>query len=241
MAQRYFVPSLPPPGASTLRGELAHHLGRVVRARPGETICLADGRGGSAPATVVAVAKDAVQLEVQAARQQPRPVTVLLVAFAPPRLQRAEWLLEHGTEVGIDVFQPLWTERSRPHGERLERWQRIALAAAGQCGRDWLPEVRAARELALFLSDPTLPTHRLVATEGAPPLSRRRRAPTGPAGVVWLVGPEGGFTEAEQHAIAAAGFAACGLGPHTLRTETAALVGAAWLRAGEFADPGPGR
>ncbi|MEO6595002.1 MAG: RsmE family RNA methyltransferase [Planctomycetota bacterium] len=238
MAQRYLLPSLPEPGETVLRGELAHHLGRVARARPGETIRLGDGRGNSAAATVVAVHKGAVHLQVQLPHHVPRPAVALHVAFAPPRLQRAEWLFEHGTEVGIDVFLPLWTERSRPHGERQDRWQRIVQAAAGQCGRDWLPEVSPARELAEFLADPALPGLRLVGALGGPPLPRAIALEATASAAVWLVGPEGGFGEAEQRVIEAAGFRPCGLGPHTLRTETAALVGAAWLRV-SLADQGP--
>lgn len=230
MAQRYFVPDLPAPGPAELTGELAHHLGRVLRVQAGEPLLLADGRGHTAAATVTATAKQSIRVQVEAARYEPPPGRRVHVAFAPPRLQRAEWLFEHGTEVGIDAFHPLWTQRSRPQGERLDRWQRIVAAAAGQCGRAWLPEVRPARELTAWLGAGDLPAARCVgAGEAASDLASAARATTGD--LLLLVGPEGGFAADERAAIAAAGFTAVRLGPFTLRTETAALVGAALLRS----------
>lgn len=226
MPARFFLSELPPAGSTAVDGDLAHHLAHVLRARPGSEIVLADGRGRTAPATVTGVDRRRVTLRVADARRAPAPLRAVHIAFAPPRLQRAEWLFEHGTEVGIDVFWPLWTSRSRPQGERQDRWHRIVRAAAGQCDRDWLPEVRPARDLAEFLAEPDLPAARFVALPGAPPL-----APLAPAGdVLVLVGPEGGFGDDEAAAVRAAGFAPAGLGPHVLRTETAALVAAALLQ-----------
>lgn len=228
MAHRYFVDHLPEPGPTTVDGELAHHLGRVLRSRPGERIVLGDGRGGTAQATIAAVGREHVELLVDAVAQVSPPTPTVTLAFAPPRQQRGEWLFEHGTEVGVAVFQPLWTQRTRPQGERPERWAKVVRAAAGQCDRAWLPEVKPAVEFAAFLQQPGLPAARWLATANAPPLRDQLGASTH---AVLLVGPEGGFTADEQAAAAAAGFRPCGLGPHILRTETAALVGAAMLLA----------
>lgn len=224
MAQRYFVDALPRPGPFHLDGELSHHLGKVLRARPGDEVRLADGRGRSAAAGVVSVDRDRVTLEVGPAVFCASPTRRVHLAFAPPRRNRGEWLFEHGTEVGVAVFWPVWTTRTRPQGERAERWQRIIRAAAGQCDRDWLPEIRPAMEMAEFLASVDLPQQRLVADrDGAP-------VPTlSDSDVALLVGPEGGFSDEERAATAAAGFKTCSFGPHVLRTETAALVGAATL------------
>lgn len=228
MAHRYLVPHLPGAGPTTVEGDLAHHLGRVLRSRPGDPVRLGDGRGGTAEAEVTAVQRDRVQLLVRQVHREPPPSPRLLLAFAPPRQQRSEWLFEHGTEVGVASFQPLWTERTRPQGERPERWTKVVRAAAGQCDRAWLPEVHPAIELAAFLRSPDLPARRWIATAGAPPLGRIEGAADD---VVLLVGPEGGFSAAEADAAASASFRPCGLGPHVLRAETAALVGSAILMA----------
>ena len=222
MAHRYFVDALPAAGACTLDGDLAHHLGRVLRLRPGETIVLGDGRGGTAPATIAAVARDEVRIDVgPAAHQQPALPRVLL-GFACPKQGRTEWLFEHGTEVGVAAFQPLWTTRARPQQERPDRWRRIVRAAAGQCDRAWLPAVHEATELSAWLAG-SLPAARVLASAGAPPMTAAADD------VALLVGPEGGFTQDELAAIAAAGFAPRSCGPHILRSETAALVAAAML------------
>ncbi|MCB9887288.1 MAG: 16S rRNA (uracil(1498)-N(3))-methyltransferase [Planctomycetes bacterium] len=230
MANRYFVDELPPAGPARLEGPLAHHLGTVLRLRPGETCTLADGRGGAALATIATVGKRCVDVQVSPATTAPPPARRLHLAFAPPRLARAEWLFEHGTEVGVAVFHPLWTARTRPQGDRLERWQKIANAAAGQCDRNFLPELRAPRELAAFLADATLPARRFVGAGDGGPFTA---ADTAPGDAVLLIGPEGGFDPAEHAAVAAAGFVPRTFGPHILRTETAAIVGAGiWLAAG---------
>lgn len=230
MANRYFVDHLPEPGPATLDGELAHHLGRVLRSRPGESVVLGDGRGGTARGTITTVGRERVELTIDEVRREPPPKPAVLLAFAPPRQQRGEWLFEHGTEVGVAGFQPLWTSRTRPQGERPERWAKVVRAAAGQCDRTWLPEVRPALEFAAFLQQAQLPSDRWLATANAAPL-RDLAAARSTHQAVLVVGPEGGFTADEQAAAEAAGFQPCGLGPHILRTETAALVGAAMLLA----------
>jgi 16S rRNA (uracil1498-N3)-methyltransferase len=223
VARRYFVDELPPVGDAVLDGDVAHHLGTVLRVRPGEALLLGDGKGTQCRATVARVGSGKVALRVEAPTAVAPPTFLLHLAFAPPKWTRAEWLFEHGTEAGVAVFWPLWTERSRPQGHRQDRWQKLVRAAAGQCDRAHLPTVEPVTELAAFLRG-DLPQARFVGDAGAAP------APTEIAtNAVLLVGPEGGFTDAERAAIAAAGFVAIGLGPHVLRTETAALAGATVL------------
>lgn len=225
MANRYFVEALPAAGRHELPEDVAHHLARVLRCRPGDPVRLGDGAGGTAEAIVASADKRGVTVEVQAVHREPPPAVALTLAFALPRLQRAEWLLEHGTEVGVAAFQPIWTARTRPGNERPDRWQRIVTAAAGQCDRAWLPRVQPACELADLLAQTDSGTRLLASAAGAPcrPLDGGR--------ATLLVGPEGGFADDELAAIAAAGYAGVRLGGHILRTETAALVGAALLLA----------
>jgi 16S rRNA (uracil1498-N3)-methyltransferase len=237
MARRYFVDPLPAPGPATLRGEVAHHLATVLRVRAGERLVLGDGHGRQSEAEVLRVQARAVAVTVAPSAAVPPLPLRLHLAFAPPRLLRAEWLFEHGTEVGVAVFRPLLTERTRPQAGRIDRWRKLVRAAAGQCDRAHLPEVHEPCPLAQFLDEPALPPRRLLAAPGAPP------PPAVAAGeLVLLVGPEGGFAEAEQQLVSARGFAPVGLGPLVLRTETAAVVGAALLlvRAGRPDPPAPG-
>lgn len=234
MARRYFLDELPPPGAAVLGGDVAHHLAAVLRAAPGDVLVLADGRGRQCEATVQRVAGGRVHVLAAPASTLPPPPRRVHLAFAPPRWTRAEWLFEHATEVGVAVFWPLSTGRARAQPPRPDRWAKLVRAAAGQCDRAFLPEIRAPRSLETFLAEPDLPAVRLLAAPGAPP-----PAPLCSGGAVLLVGPEGGLGADEVGRALANGFRPCGLGPHVLRTETAALVGAALLLA-SAADPTAG-
>ncbi len=224
MARRYFVDVLPPAGGTVLVGDVAHHLGVVLRVRPGEELVLCDGQGRECTAVVERSGGGKVAIQAGEARELPRSPHAVQVAFAAPKWTRADWLLEHGTEVGVAAFWPLWTERTRPQGGRVDRWQKIVRAAAGQCDRAHLPVVHEVTELQDFLASEELPQLRFLADgDGAPCPARI----DGPA--VLLVGPEGGFAPKAREAALARGFVPIGLGPFVLRTETAALVGAASL------------
>ncbi len=224
MARRYLLQPLPAPGPGRLHGPVAHHLGTVLRVMPGDEVILHDGQGSQCTAQVTARQGRDLLVTIGPHRRQPRPRPEIHLAVAPPRWNRAEWLFEHGTEVGTAVFHPLGTGRSRPQGDKASRWRRQCEAAAGQCDRAWVPLVHEPRALQDFLQDPTLPAERYLADPSGPPLG-----PAATDAAVLLVGPEGGFAPDERQAALAAGFRPAALGPFVLRTETAAVVGAAIL------------
>lgn len=224
MANLYHLPELPPAGPATLTGDVAHHLLRVLRVRSGDELLLGDGRGGLAKAVVTDVEKRVLGVAVAEHAREAPPQPSVTLAFAVPRPSRADWLVEHGTEIGVTCFQPLWTARSRPQGIRAERYRKVAIAAAGQCARAWLPEVREPLELAAFLGS-ELPQTRLLADQAGEAIP----TPAADASCVLLVGPEGGFTDEEREQAIANDFAPVRFAQHILRTETAALVGAAIL------------
>ena len=224
MANLYHLPRLPDPGEATLTGAVAHHLLRVLRLAPGDTIELSDGQGRSARATVREARRRDLLVEVEAPASHVRTRPEILLAFACPRPARADWLIEHGTELGVAAFQPLSTARSAPNSVRTERWRKLANAAAGQCARHHLPDIREPMALAAFLESP-LPADRVMADISGARVCRRDS--TEPVAV--LVGPEGGFSPAEHLMAVERGFVPTTFGPHILRTETAALVSAAVL------------
>lgn len=224
MANLYHLPELPAEGSSSLSGDIGHHLSRVLRVQVGETILLGDGRGKTSTATVTTVQKGLVGIDMGGIAHTPPTRPSLTLAFAVPRPSRADWLVEHGTEVGVANFQPLWTERSRPQGLRADRWRKVARAAAGQCGRAWLPEIHEPMELAALLASPPAGTRLLADTSGSP-----IQLATDSSDAVLLIGPEGGFSQTERANAEQAEFMAVKFGAHILRTETAALAGAAIL------------
>lgn len=227
MAQRYLLPTLPPLGRTELTGDLAHHLGRVLRVQVGERVRLGDGVGGCAEATVLAVDRASVVVDVAIVTRRARIRPQVTLAFACPRPARADWLIEHGTEVGVAAFQPIWSERSRPQKLRLDRWRKIAHAAVGQCDRDWAPTLLEPVELGDWLAGERPP--RSLLADAAGELLTATAGDGGRDDAALLVGPEGGFTDLEVQRAVDAGLRRVRFAAHTLRTETAALVGAALL------------
>ncbi len=216
-------------GEVGLAGEGAHYLGAVLRLRPGAAVTLFDSRGAHAQAAVLAVERGRVRLEVGAVAEKETPACALTVALALPKAERADWLVEKLTELGASRI--VWvhyarTPRERTRGERGERWQRIARAAAGQSMSLRVPEI-VAEPLAWVLALPA--QLRLIAHAGGDPVGRVL-GPM-PRSVILLVGPEGGLAESELAAAEGAGYIRVSLGRHTLRVETAAVVGAGLIMA----------
>ncbi len=225
MARRYLLSPLPPPGPCELPPEVGHHLARVLRLRVGDTLVMFDGIGSEAPGEICAITGNGKGLRVSVQLGESRPSTrepdiKIEVAFPAPKGNRAEWLFEHGTEVGIHTFHPLRSSRGTG-STRPDRWARILAAATGQCDRALIPKLSETIDLEQFLSRDDLPKERYLAHQEGPALG----AAQGPAAVL-LVGPEGGLT-AEEIALALEhGFEPRNLGVTTLRTETAVLCGA---------------
>lgn len=236
-AWRLFVPGERLGGRQvTLRGPEHQHVGRVLRARPGDTLTLFDGAGGEVEARVIRVARDATELELGARRELAGPAVPITLLCAVPRGSRIDLLVQKTTELGVARIIPVVTERSvaRPDAEvgRRARWEKIAREAARQCGRADVPVVDAPAALSAALAAPGLPARRWALYEG----EKGRSLPGAlqglePAATALLVGPEGGFGTAELGAVEAAGFAAVGLGDRILRVETAAVAGVALVAA----------
>jgi 16S rRNA (uracil1498-N3)-methyltransferase len=155
-----------------------------------------------------------------------RPHPQVTVAFAPVKGDRPEWAVQKLTEIGVDRIVPLVAARSvvrwTAGGGQVDRWRRVAREAAMQSRRTWLPVVDDVTGLASLLVDE--PGAALAHPGGRPPSLDRPLV---------LVGPEGGWDEAELAAAASddSGTSLVGLGPHVLRTETAAVVAGALLCA----------
>lgn len=238
-----------PPGA-------ARHV-QVLRLQPGDAITLFNGEGGEFEARVEKMGRSDVQVQIGAhhaiEREAPR---ALHLAVGMPANERMDWLVEKATELGVASIQPLLAERTvlRLAGERAEKkrahWQGIAAAACEQCGRNrvpavhppqplmgWLlhwqaatgePAVKAAVEAAFETAGRPPPQGLLLSLRtGTAPL--RERAGSGAQPLVFLSGPEGGLSQAEEDAALAHGFLPCTLGPRVLRAETAALAALAAL------------
>src|SRR5438477_12936919 len=113
MSERFYINWPLQPGAVTLEGAEAHHLATVCRSRPGDLVCLFNGDGHEYPARVVAVERRRVTLEVLEAASPPRELSFRLEVAVPlPKGDRAQFLVEKLTELGVTTFVPLSTRRS---------------------------------------------------------------------------------------------------------------------------------
>jgi 16S rRNA (uracil1498-N3)-methyltransferase len=209
-------------GVVILDAAEAHHL-RVRRIPDGATVRLVDGRGA------VATARLALEREVVAARVvaattvAPPPVTELLVGAGDR--DRFLLLVEKATELGATRLVPVVTERaiqvaSRFQAPHVEKAVLRAREALKQCGGAWVPGVVSPLALSEAVRAAPAGTLRLVADAEGGPLPMIREADQ----VQWLIGPEGGLSEAETSAVRSAGFRPVALGRATLRFDTAALA-----------------
>ncbi len=224
MADRFYTPDALTPGEYALAGEEARHLAGVMRAVPGDRVVLFNGDGLDYPATVVAGDRRAVVLAVGAGvpnnRERPRP---LAVASALPKGDRADFLVEKLTELGVSRFIPLICERSvvRPKPDAVRKFARQVVEASKQCGRSVLMAVDPPASFAQLLAGEPVPGAVLH------PYGAALLAAGGLPGLI-AVGPEGGFSDAEVAMATAAGWGKFSLGERILRVETACLVVAAW-------------
>jgi 16S rRNA (uracil1498-N3)-methyltransferase len=216
--------------ALTLGPEEAHYLTRVLRLPMGSTVCAFDGRGNEVEAVLVDRPTGPQLQPSGPVRDTPAPAPFhLFVALTKGPAMDLQ--VRMATELGVTAIHPVLAGRSVATGERIDRWLRIADAAARQCGRADTPEVRPILPfLEALQGQPDLP--RRIAAPGASPVP----APKGGA-VVW-VGPEGGWTRAELDAALTAGCAPIGLGPHVLRADTAVAAALALSRPAAADDPG---
>ncbi len=239
MSRRRFFVSNIHHGQAELIGDDAHHLVRVLRVEAGQRYEISDGASVYL-ATVAEARKSRVVFDVgDRVPLKPMPVRLTL-AFALIKFDRLEWILEKGTEAGVEVFLPVLAERSekgleKAAAKRSERWERVIMEAAQQSRRDALPVLRQPvllRDAAGVEADVRL---LLDEAPGVTPMLSALPVPLEPAAhVALMLGPEGGWTDDERLMLTTAGWIPVSLGPQILRAETAAVAGVcvlmnAWL------------
>lgn len=233
---RFHCPTPLHTGATlTLPDSAARHV-QVLRLQPGDEITLFNGEGGECLATVTRMGRSDVEVLVVShqaiEREAPRAVHL---ALGMPANERMDWLVEKATELGVASLQPLQAERSvlRLAGERAEKkrshWQGVVIAACEQCGRNRVPPVLPIQTLPAWL--PTLSSghHLLLSLQADSVPLAKHVATLAPGPVLFLSGPEGGLSAAEEQAARAQGFVPVSLGARTLRAETAPLAALAAL------------
>lgn len=223
---RFHLETALAPGALIeLPPDAAHHASRVLRLRQGDQLAVFDGTGGEYFARIVSLARDGVTIEVGAfdpvEREAPLAVTLVQGISSGDRM---DLTIQKAVELGVAGIQPILAARSlvRLKGERgdsrREHWQRVAISACEQCGRNRIPSIAEAVPVSGYR--PAEESLKFLLTPGATRKLRSLAIVTG-SPLVIAAGPEAGFSPHEETAFIAAGFMPVQLGPRILRTETA--------------------
>jgi len=231
MRRRFFVDQFHG-GSAILRGDTANHLGRVLRAEPGQLFELSDGEALWLARTET-IGREEIHFSlVEEIPVQPAPLHITLL-LAVVKFDHFEWAIEKATELGADEIVPLAAERSE-HGliaaaaKRAQRWERILSESAQQSRRLRIPSLREASKPREAFSGVAAQVCLLLSERsGASPL-RALLEPAaaavvgnGVTSVSIAIGPEGGWTDAEFSLANAAGYSEAALGANIMRTETA--------------------
>ena len=238
---RFYIDAPLRAGSScTLPEEAAHHALHVLRLRGGDEVTLFNGRGGEYAGRIASLDKRKLLIDVLQHREVEReaPLRMMLVQGVSSG-ERMDFTIRKAVELGVAEVRPVLAVASvaRPKGERAaarrEHWQKVAISACEQCGRNRIPQVHEVISVEQLVTDQASykillsPRAELRFSEAC------RRIETA---VTIAAGPEAGFNAAEEAALLDRGFVPAKLGARVLRTETAALAALAALNAlrGDF-------
>lgn len=238
---RFYLPENLSVGQTVaLPDNIVRHL-NVLRVRPNENITLFDGKGKAHTARLTILEKRRAEAEIlhedTADTESPLNITLIQSISSGDRM---DFTLQKSVELGVTAIQPVISERCivRLDGERaakrLARWQEIVISACEQSGRNTVPPVLPIIGYREALDKiPSESTKLIMSINRARKLGDIRH-PSGT--IVFMVGPEGGWTEQEEQQAFEAGFQAVTLGKRILRTETAPLAAIAAMQTlwGDF-------
>ncbi len=221
----FYQPSLTPADAAgLLTDDDARHATRTLRLTEGDPIAVTDGRGNRYDSVITKADKHCAFRVVGNVPAPRRPFSVRICLAPTKNLDRVEWFVEKAVEIGVERISFFAGQHSERRVLKLDRIEKIAVAAMKQSLQCWLPQLDELLPFDRFLTT-VGEAQRFVAhlpATGPPPALHQLAQPGGSFAV--LIGPEGDFSALELQQAQAAGFRLAGLGPNRLRTETAALT-----------------
>ena len=237
---RFYLPTaLAPHTTLNLPDNIIRHI-HVLRLNAGDSITLFNGTGNDFAATLQTIGKRHAECHIHAQRQPENesPLAITLVQ-AVSSGERMDFTLQKSVELGVRAIQPIISERCvvRLSGDRadkrVQRWQDIVIAACEQSGRSIVPTVLPIVSFSDYLRQMPPELHLMMSLRRATTL--RDIAPA-PQTLRLMIGPEGGWTPAEEQAALEAGVQTITLGKRVLRTETASLAALAAMQVlwGDF-------
>lgn len=211
-----------------------HHMLHVMRIKEKESIELVNGKGDLAFATVEKIDKRSVTASIDDVRKEPQAPCRLILAQGMPRLARLEYIVEKATELGVTdlwLFPAEKSEIKTLTDKQVERLTLILSSALKQCGRLYLPLITLMPPLAKWQKAPIKGFFGDV-HDSALPLLRFLSPEISQEDLMWIVGPEKGFSEEENKIMKdKLSFQGACLCKNILRTDTAAIAGLSVLTA----------
>ena len=214
-----------------LSEEEAHHCLQVLRAKDGEIIEIINGKGDlwEAQLNITSKKHHNIQLLKQKANQEPNTAKCSLAVALTKNIDRIEWLIEKATEIGLVNFYPIITHRTERKQVRMDRLDKIVLAAMKQSQRLWKPEIFEPLPFEKFINLPIESQRYFGHCETD--LSKNPLSEIYPKDqqALIMIGPEGDFTEDEIMMAIQNNFQAVSIGEARLRVETAAIAACSWM------------
>lgn len=220
------------------------HATKVLRLKVGDQFALFNGDGFDYVAKVIEISKHKTTVEIinqyEVNHESPLKITLAQGLAAGDKM---DWIIQKAVELGVHTIQPLLTERSiikldrERADKKLEHWKTVVISACEQTGRSTIPDVLSPIQLNYWLSEETLKTDnlKLILTPSKAQNINQLDKPSN--SIVFMVGPEGGFSEKEMTLALNQSFIPVNFGQRILRTETASIVALSILQNlwGDFA------
>ncbi len=228
----------------TITGGDAHHLGRVMRAKTGDHIVVADDIGQVGEYSITGFTENTVELQLkQYIQEETESPVELILAQCLPKGDKLELITQKATELGVNTIVPLASDNcvvkydGKKAAARQEKWQKIANESSKQCGRSCLPTVEPIapfgqwlREIAEIAKKDGTAICMCYENEEQQGIKAFLQTHRETKKLVFIIGPEGGFSLAEAQLARDLGIASVSLGTRILRAETAAIAAAAVIQ-----------
>ncbi|MDD4879764.1 MAG: 16S rRNA (uracil(1498)-N(3))-methyltransferase [Candidatus Omnitrophica bacterium] len=230
MSRFYVPPECVADGKIMIRGDELHHARDVMRLASGDVIAAFDGSGKEYHGVILDVGKEQMTVRIDKTIERKVEGCRLILVQALPKLDKMDLIIEKATELGVAKIIPVTTGRTvvrtdaKKENSKAERWRKITLVAAKQCGRSTIPEVMPVTGFADALKALNDAEIKIIPslsgnTKALKEVLKGRKVKSAAV----FIGPEGDFTEKEINDAEAAGAIPVSLGPEVLRSETAAI------------------
>ena len=232
-AERFFIEDeLHPQAKVIIKGNEFHHLAKVMRTQKGDLVELVNGKGTLAVAIVQELHKDQAALSINEARTEPFLPPRLILAQAITKPDRLAFILEKGTELGVDVF---WFfpghlgQHKELYPQQKERARALTIAAMKQCGRLFLPSIELKPALDKW---PEIEGQSFFGDldPEAPWLGSKEALPSSIYPIIFFTGPESGWSDKEVQILKEKGVKGVRLHQNVLRSDTASIVALSLLQ-----------